>query len=289
MMGVAVRAKQRAARQGKTIRLVYDSREYVFGQPVVPARIIAAYANLEREFIHHFDQIICVADMMTDQLVQDYHLPQRPALVLNAPAVNHSAPVTPIREVVGLAPDVPLAIYGGGINPVRGIQTAIAALALLPEVHLAVVAREKHWMPPELYQIAEQAGVLERLHVAAFVEHDLVTRYYASADIGLSPLLRVPNHDVTLTNKFCEYLLAGLPIVTSDTPQQAQLVEELDLGAVHRANDPADLARAIRQTLDRLDQLKTRITGDVELQHRFSWEAQVPTLERVYRDAFNKK
>jgi glycosyltransferase involved in cell wall biosynthesis len=53
--------------------------------------------------------------------------------------------------------------------------------------------------------------------------------------------LSAPNHDIAVTNKFCEYLAAGLPIVTSDTLARATLVRELGLGVVYTAGDPHSL------------------------------------------------
>lgn len=57
----------------------------------------------------------------------------------------------------------------------------------------------------------------------------------------LSAPARAPNHDIAVTNKFCEYLAAGLPIVTSDTLARATLVRELGLGVVYTAGDPHSL------------------------------------------------
>ncbi|MDR2454405.1 MAG: glycosyltransferase, partial [Bifidobacteriaceae bacterium] len=170
-------------------------------------------------------------------------------------------------------------VYGGGVHPARGIQTAIQALPQLPGAHLVVVARQGE-LPAELAAMASRLGVAGRVHSAPFADHDQVVGYLASADLGLSPLLRVANHDLTVTNKFWEYLLAGLPVLTSDTPEQARLVAELGLGAVHRAGDPDDFARAARALLAQLPELKRRLAG-ADL-GRFAWEAQVPTLERLW-------
>ncbi|MDR2372790.1 MAG: glycosyltransferase family 4 protein [Bifidobacteriaceae bacterium] len=285
LMGVAAAAQARARAQGRRVQLVYDAREFVRGLAVTPPRRVAAQANLEREFIGRFERVITVSESLADLLVAEHRLTRRPDLILNAPVVSPRRPGTPdIREAAGVPAEAPLMIYGGGVNPARGVQTAIAALADLPAAHLAVVIRHTRWMPHELLELARGRGVADRLHLVPFVDHDQVAAYFESADLGLSPLLHTINHDVALTNKFCEYLQAGLPIVTSDTPEQARLVTELDLGAVHRAGDAADLARAAAETFDRLAELKARIAGDSELRHRFSWAAQVPVLERVYRE-----
>lgn len=284
MMGVAARAAGRAAQQGRRVRLVYDAREYLPGLANIDLWVVAAYCNMEVEFLPDFDRVITVSDQLADLLVRDHKLRRRPDLVLNAPVVGDEADSIPsVREVAGVPSDAPLLVYGGGINPARGVQTVIEALAELPGVHFALVARSSGAFTRRLQQLADSLGVGDRFHVVGFVPAEHVTGYFASADIGLSPLLHAINHDVALTNKFCEYLLAGLPVVTSDTPAQADLVEGLDLGAVYRAGDAADLARAVRETLARAPQLRDRI-ADPEIQHRFSWTAQSEVLREVYAD-----
>lgn len=76
----------------------------------------------------------------------------------------------------------------------------------------------------------------------------LTVRHYGK-DFA-STLVRAPNYDIAAANKFCEYIAAGLPIVTSDTPAQADLVNTLSLGAVYRAGDTKDFVRAIVEVLD---------------------------------------
>jgi flagellar protein FliO/FliZ len=55
-------------------------------------------------------------------------------------------------------------------------------------------------------------------------------------------------------------------------------------GRTGKADDPADLARAVKDVLGRLGELKDRIRSDAALQERFSWAGQVPVLERVYSE-----
>lgn len=283
MIGIAVRASQRAALKGRTVKIIYDAHEYVRGIPAVEPRLIAAYTDLEGSFIRDADRVITVSEPLADWLQRDHKLIKKPDVVLNAPVdVPGNAQVVGIRELLGLDDDIPLLVYAGGVNRARGVATAVAALPELEGVHIAVVARTTK-IPRELSAQAAKLGSGDRFHVVPFVPPEHVPLYLQSATLGLSPLLHAPNHDIAITNKFCEYLAAGIPIVSSDTPAQADLIESLDLGAVHRAGDSKDFARAVREVLADRERIAKRIREDEELRHRFSWAAQAEVIRDVYQ------
>lgn len=285
LLGVGANAVARAQAAGRQVRLVYDAHEYVRGLAYVPPRTVAAYAALEREFIGRADAVVTVSEPLADLLERDHRLTRRPTVVLNAPMLT-AAPddLETLRAVTGVPDDVPLLVYGGGVNTARGVDTAVRALAELPDAHLAVVTNRVNYVVRSLLELADDLGLSDRVHLADYVEAKFVPHYFADATVGLSTLLHSPNHDVALTNKFCEYLQAGLPIVTSDTPAQAELVRELDLGAVYPAGDVAALAAAVREVLADAPRLRERINRDADLRHRFSWPAQVEVLRGFYTE-----
>jgi glycogen(starch) synthase len=272
--------------RGESIALVYDAREYVIGQPVPPARQVAAYALMEGEFIHLADRVITVCDPIAAQLVQDYHLPRTPDVIFNATwsaTDPHSGQVIGVRAVAGVSQGVPLLVYAGGLARARGVHTVVEALRALPGVHLAVISRAESSYTLLLRQVAQECAVEDRVHIVPFVEPHQVVSYLTGCDLGLSPLLHAPNHDWALTNKFFEYVQAGLPVVTSDTPVQAELVRSSGIGTVFRAGDVADCATAITSALRQLPALRAAVS-DPELQHRLSWGTQSQLLLGVYRD-----
>ena len=284
MLGIAARAAHRAALDGRTIKIIYDAHEYIPGVPVVPPRRVAAYCDLEREFIRDADRVITVSEPLAHWLRRDHKLTRLPDVVLNAPVEPPAdAEVKGLREQLRLSEDVPLLVYGGGVNRARGVGTVVEAMPQLPHVHLAIVARANS-VTAELQARAVELGVSDRVHLAPFVDAEVVPLYLRSASIGLSPLLHAPNHDIAVTNKFCEYIGAGLPIITSDTPAQADLVNELDLGAVYTAGDVAGLVEAVLTVLADRDRIAKRIADDPQLLHRFSWAAQAEVIRSVYAD-----
>ena len=288
MIGVAVQAAQRAALRGRTVKIIYDAHEYIPGLAAIKPRRVAAYSNLERAYIGDVDQVITVSEPLAARLQSDHHLARQPHVVLNAPVETPpGAEVPSVREVLELNSDVPLLVYAGGVNRARGVATAVDALSALDGVHLAIVARGNH-VTRELVRQATAMGVADRFHVVPFVDPEFVPLYLRSTTIGLSPLLHAPNHDVAVTNKFCEYIAAGIPIVSSDTTAQADLIASLDLGAVHRAGDTSDFVRAVIEVLNDHERLSKRISEDYELRQRFSWVAQAEVIRDVYESVLGQ-
>lgn len=285
MLGVGAGHVRRAAAAGREVPLVYDAHEYIPGLAYVPARMVGGYCDLETEFIGDVDRIVTVSEPLADLLAADHSPARRPLVVLNAPTIAEPPEgFTTLRELVGVAPEIPLMVYGGGVNTARGVHTAVQALPALPGVHLALVTNRRNYVVEDLIQQAEKLGVADRFHLAPYVAPELVTHYFAGVSVGLSTLLHAVNHDVAVTNKFCEYLNAGVPIVTSDTPAQADLVRELDLGAVYPAGDVDGLVAAVREVLEAGPRLRERITSDAALRRRFSWSAQAEIIRDLYAE-----
>ncbi|WP_152691055.1 glycosyltransferase family 4 protein [Jiangella alkaliphila] len=285
LLGAAAQHAHRAALDGRMVKVVYDAHEYVLGLANVKPRRVAAMRALEQEYLGDTDKIITVSPQIAEVLRTDYHLRETPDVVLNATvAGDPEAEVPSVRDLAEVPEDVPLLVYGGGVVYERGVHTVVGALPQLPGVHLVVVVKRANTATVALEHLAEDLAVRDRLHFAPYVDAESVPRYFRSATVGVSPLLHAPNHDMAITNKFCEYLAAGIPIVTSDTQAQAELVRDLDLGAVHRADDADDCARALREVLDRLPELRKRIADDDKLRHRFSWAAQAEKVREIYAE-----
>ncbi len=265
-------------------QVVYDAHEYVAGLAVSGARTqrsVDGWAALEREFIGAADRVITVADGLAQRLEAAHHLQRRPAVVHNAPIAwrDGGESSRSLRHECGIGPDVTLAVYSGALSAARGVDTAVEALGLLPDLHLAVVAVPyPHPMAARLAQIAERVGAAGRLHLVPPVPSHEVPSYLSEANVAVSPILGDSvSYDEALPNKLFEFLHAGLPMVVSDCRSMAQFVTEHDLGQVFRAGDAADLARGLREVLANPPRPDT-----AALRREYSWQGQEPHLVAVY-------
>lgn len=245
--------------RGQVVRVVYDSRENWPGIPEsvrgTPRRH-AALVAMETELAARCDRLVTVSEPIAAVLRQRFSGLPDPVVLVNYPAAAPGGPpqrTGRLRAAAGLGPDEQVLVISGGLSPVRGVDVAVAALPLLPRAHLVLVTvPHPHPYVATLLEQAQRLGVADRVHEVPPVGVDELPGYLADADIGLHPLRSGSgNHDTTLPNKIFEYAHAGLPVVAGSAREMARVVREEGLGAVFADGDPADLARAVTETLER--------------------------------------
>ncbi len=294
VIGVAVRAAGRAKLRGRDLKVVYDAHEYIAGLAQYGAqtrRSIAAWANHEAEYIRAADRVLTVSPAIATRLQREHRLRREPTVVMNTPdPVGEAIEVPDIRARIGLAAEVPLLVYSGGVTHAHGVQIAVQALVDLPDAHLAVVCVPAVATAAvrALQAQASQVGVGDRLHCLEPVHPDEVVAFLRTADIGLIPMLRCPSHELALPSKLFEYAFAGLPVIASDLPSVQELVDRTRIGEVFVAADPGDLVAKVRVVLGDLDSYRERV-ADPSYQQDVSWAGQATKLRAVYAELTGKQ
>lgn len=284
-VGIAARTVARAAARGRRVRWVYDAHEYLAGTRGEGLRQRVRHRfllGLEREFAPLADAVVTVSEPIAEMLERDLQLPRRPSVVLNVPpAVPSDGPAPSVRDVAAVDEHTPLLVYSGSCAPQRGVATAVEALAHLPGAVLVLVASERDRHVEELLALAARIGVRDRVRTVPFVRPDAVPAYLRGADVGLSPLLHRPNHELSLNTKYAEYVHAGLPVVTSDVRTMADFTRRHGNGEVFAAGDAPALAAAVRRVLDHPGRYREAYR-DGSLVRSMSWEAQEEVLAALY-------
>ncbi len=135
-------------------------------------------------------------------------------------------------------PDAPVALYVGGLAPLRGLDLMRAAFPLVgvPGARLVLAGPGD---PGELPAGAESVGP---------VDHSRVPALLAAARVAWVPLQPHGNYDRAVPTKLVEAMAAGRPVVASDLGRMGAMVRDAGCGLVV---PPAD-ARAHAAALARL-------------------------------------
>lgn len=264
----------------RPVKWLYDAHEFVPTQHLPPpVEHQQAWIAVERECIQHADAVVTVTDKIADLIRQRHRLDTRPAVVRNLPSLRQADQNdlrTDVRSELGLAPNVPIAVYAGGITPQRGLGTLLDAQPMVPELHVAIICKNDVDRRNALRAQARTLGTEERVHFLDYVPASHVSRFISTADVGISALLPSPAHEEAAPTKVSEYLHAYLPVVVSDMRAQAERVQRLGFGAVYRSGDATAMAHVIQDVLTHASEYKARITKEIILEN--SWEADLPNL-----------
>ena len=291
VLGVAARAKVRAAARGRDIKLVWDAHEYVPGLSPYPSRPswLPAQIDYEREYAPYADAVVTVSEALAELLREEHHLPALPAVVMNCPTSGEATaekdtPGRDLRADCGVGPETPLIAYCGGLSIARNTILTVEAMPDLPGVHLALICvhpNRPRTVPDQHLARAAELGVADRVHVLDYVPHDVVVSYISSADLAVSPLLHLPNHEIALSNKFFEYAQARLPMVVSDVRTMSETVREKGLGEVFPAGDRDGYLEAVRAVLANKGKYRAGY-DEPGLLDGWTWDRQATVLDAIY-------
>lgn len=276
-------ASAAAARIGA--KLVYDSHELEMHRNArYPKLGWWRRRILERRHIRQADLVITVCDSIADHLAEDYGI-ACPTVILNTPPLPLADRVSrrTLRGHLGLARDVPLVVYVGKVTAGRGIEHCVRALALAPELHLAVVGPRLRPTENLLRGLSEKLAVTDRLHLVDPVPPDEVAGFIGDADAGVVPIQNVClSYYYCLPSKLFESVFAGLPVAVADLRELRRFVLGQGCGVVMDQTDPRDIARAMREAIAHRE--RYRLTGARlrAVQDAYAWPAQARKLVAAY-------
>jgi glycosyltransferase involved in cell wall biosynthesis len=137
--------------------------------------------------------------------------------------------------------------------------------------HLAPTYRQ------DLENLARRLGVVDKITFLPFAAPGEMVRLAVDYDVGLAIEPGItPNNQLALSNKIFVYLLAGLPVLLSQTPAQKSFASELGPAArLVDLNDPVDTAK-------RLDEFAVNSEARAEARtaawrlgrERFNWDLE---------------
>ena len=244
----------------------------------------------EAEVVGCSDAILASCDAEVDQLVRLYGAdPARVEVV--PPGVDHAFFSPGDREGARAAlhhlhlGGGPVLLFVGRIQPLKGLDVAVRALAALrlPDASLvAVGGASGPDGPRELARVLELVDCLGVADQVRFVEpqpHHLLSTYYRAADVCL-----VPSRSESFGLVALEAAASGTPVVAAAVGGLRTLVEHGRTGFLVEGRDPADFAVLAERIVS--EPALARSLGDQAAQRAagFTWSTAAARLRRIYGD-----
>ena len=194
------------------------------------------------------------------------------------------------KEQLGIPPDHRSILFAGRIEPLKGIDTLLRAIALIqkraPEavenVCVTIIGGDP-WSPSPDKEMARLQEMREELEVANIVtflgakEQDELPNYYSAAEMVI-----MPSHYESFGMVALEAMAMGTPVIASEVGGLAFLVQDGVNGFHVPSRDPEALAERIFTLLN--DEVCHRTLGRQAHRHaqKYDWSIIVNRMLNVY-------
>lgn len=280
-------AKRELNKQGHGAAWVHDVHEYLHGLLDIPdgfkAKLFSFGVELEQQHIEMADHVFTVSEQLQKKLQDNYPALKRVEVIHNAPEMKPLANFDGqrLREKLGIG-DRLLGAYVGNVKEKRGVHLAIRLLTELHELEIAIVTNSKNTYVDSIKSLAEEIGVAERVHWHPYVDPGHIVGFLDGVDIGLIPITKYGNADVSLPNKLFELGMAGAKILSADLDSIKEFLNDNQIGKI---TDFHDTKRAAKDLLSliREPESKANLNKIEALRSSYSWEVQESKLIETYR------
>lgn len=249
-------------------------------------------ANAEAMVIGCSDAVLASCTVEANQIIDLYGAdPARITIV--APGVDHAffgpGDRAQARRALGLPAHGVLLLFVGRIQPLKGAQVALEALADLVDdgidASLAVVGGpsglEGDVTLAALHETVERRGLEDRVLFRPPQPHELLSSYYRAADVTICPSRSESFGLVALESAAC-----GTPVVASAVGGLTTLIDEGRTGALIDGPNPARYAAAIEQIIADPEPYSN---ASVERARAYTWAAAATTLGDLFDELTDRR
>ena len=230
------------------------------------------------------DVVVSNCEAESDQLVDLYDVdPERIEII--SPGVDHAffspGPKRGARWALQ-TDDRPLLLFVGRIQPLKGVDIAVKALAqsTFDDARLWIVGgasgTEGATELKNLNAMIDDLGLTDRVKFFPPQPHHKLGTYYRAADVCL-----IPSRSESFGLVALEAAACGTPCVASAVGGLVTLVNQNETGYLVDSRDPADYAKAVDQVLSNPTLAKDMSKAAAHHAQQYTWSESAKRLATV--------
>ncbi len=253
--------------------------------------------NTEMEIVQFADRLVAATPIEREQLLSLYNAdPETISIVPPGVDLNmfHAHPMEIARQHIGVEvrPHDWMVLFVGRIEPLKGVDTLIRAMALLAQecptwvdrLCLAIIGGDPNTSEnAEMERLKQMHADLQLGKLVTFLgakDQDSLHHYYNAADV-----LVMPSHYESFGMVALEAMACGTPVVASDVGGLSYLVRDGETGFHVPNGDFVALASTLARLLQD-DQLRLNLGNEAKRwAQTYGWPRITDQILGVYQEA----
>lgn len=187
-----------------------------------------------------------------------------------------------------IAPSSSYVIFFGALAPWQGIEVLLSAVADChwpPEIALVIIGDGK--LKPQVLTHAQQNPLIRYVPPRPY---DEMPRWIARSVASIAPMADIPRNRLgVMPLKVFESLACGVPVIVSDLPGMADLVNHYQCGIVVPPSDAPALAQAVARLVEQPD-LRRQMgqQGRTAILSQHSWDKRAEQTHLLLAEVLEK-
>ncbi len=259
---------------------IHDAVPWTHPETLTP-RGVAWHRAMAKRAERYADAVVVPTHAVADQLNEILDLGSRIRVIGGAASPRLALPADPDARAAALGLPASYVLAVGTLEPRKGLERLIAAMARLPELPL-VIAGPEGWGDVDVVRVAAEAGLpADRLHVLGYLsDGDLAVA------LNRATVFTYPSLAEGFGLPVLEAMKLGTPVIHTDDP--ALLEVAADASAVVSLADPESFVERLASEIARIvgdptaaEQL--RLAG-VDRAKAYSWRTSAEHVWQLHAD-----
>lgn len=256
----------------KRKKCYYDAHEYFPEVIEVQGRKRVKYVW---EQIQHFllpkvDLVYTVSQSIANTFTDLYH--RKVYIVRNLPLIYT---IKETKTEYGL-------IYQGDLNEGRGLEPLILAMK---NINSNLIIIGDGYLKNHLETLVKSNKLENKIHFTGYIESDKLKIYTEKSLIGISFLEnKGRSYYYSLSNKFFDYIMAGIPQIGSAFPEYQLINKEYNIAILIDDIQPKTIEENINKLLNNKVLYEEIKANCIIARNHFSWDKELQILIKLYQN-----
>jgi len=247
------------------------------------------YINVVMKSTPYFCSSIFQADFYRTKVFEKHLNYNKIKMLRNVPNKIRSFSPIEIRRKYNISEDTKIFIYTGLISENRGIMTIINGLSILSD-KVGVCFIIIGWGPKgDLIKIKEYSTLKEAEHNSfkvLFIKQMPLLELFNwihECDVGIGIISNYnQSYYLCTPSKVYEYMMAGIPFLASNFPENKLLVQKTNAGILVNPNSPEDICFKAYNLLSNVERKKQMgMFGRLAALEKYNWEKESKILKET--------
>lgn len=261
--------------------LVYDSHEYFTEVPELINRpkVQQIWEWLENKMVPNLKYAYTVCYSIAKIYEEKYSVPFK--VVRNIPQASKKRSIKKINSN-----SEKIILYQGAVNIGRGLEQAILAMKFIGNAKLIIAGGGD--IKSQLEKLVEKENLQNKVEFTGRLSLEELATLTPKADLGLSIEEDLGlNYRFALPNKLFDYIQAHVPVLVTNLPEMAAIVNQYQIGEITTSLQPEVLAEKIKEALFNTKKREEWFNNLKIAAKELTWENEEKIIQEIYSQFLN--